>query len=294
MSVLLVRPDSPAFGEYRSRIAHASSRHPVCSPSRQQRPCSGAKVTATATYCGHTLQADECHRPQAVDWAMRRGRPPVPRDSGPVHLVSSADRRARRAVDGSPTLHRRGTERHSASGHQAQEARIIHSYARARSIRPCRKKEGQCISMLAGDSSLSPGRSSGQPGAGNVHPRPGSGRGEVLHRPASQPLDKLLWRRQRQYRLHGRAGRPRGQRHHQHPRRDGQRVRQHQAGRHRRLAHDPDVHTAESERVRDFSFLCGQPNEDVTVANPITVTVTTTRVMVVQLHLLWAIRERGF
>jgi hypothetical protein len=49
---------------------------------------------------------DRCERPWAVDWAMRRGRPPFPRDGGPVHAISSADRRARRTVDGSPALHR--------------------------------------------------------------------------------------------------------------------------------------------------------------------------------------------
>ncbi len=54
---------------------------------------------------------DRCQRPWAVDWTMRRGRPPFPRDGGPGRPVSSADHRARRAVDGSPPLHRRGTER---------------------------------------------------------------------------------------------------------------------------------------------------------------------------------------
>jgi hypothetical protein len=54
---------------------------------------------------------DRCQRPWAVDWAMRRGRPPFPRDGGPVHPVSSADRRARWTVDGSPALRGRGTER---------------------------------------------------------------------------------------------------------------------------------------------------------------------------------------
>ena len=54
---------------------------------------------------------DRCQRPWAVDWTMRRERPPFPRDGGPGRPVSSADHRARRAVDGSPPLHRRGTER---------------------------------------------------------------------------------------------------------------------------------------------------------------------------------------
>ena len=44
----------------------------------------------------------------------------------------------------------------------------------------------------------------------------------------------------------------------------------------------------------DFSFR-GQPNEDVTEANPITVTVTDNQGNPsADLHLLWAIREREF